>query len=196
MIPLGVLASAYVPATATGLIEDSFNRANGSLGVTDTGETWATVGTWAIIDAARALCTTSHANSYATVPAWSDAEVQVDIQGGSQYPGVCARYADASNNYFAIYNPGAGNLAWELRRKIGGTEVLLGSWAATFADATVKLTAVEGSGQTNLTVYVDGTSRITYADTTTGRPSGTQIGLVKAWGTTDPRYDNFVAREL
>lgn len=201
---IGPAIRAIVKRAGASSITDSFNRANSTttLGNTDTGQAWTVLaGTWGI-SSNQAYCLSVDGRYMASVTSGTNVEVQVWLAAG-QFPAVFARASSSSAFYCVNWNSYAISpySGYELRRIISGTDTVLARWAttawgATITPATVKLRVVEGSGQTNLTVYVNGTSRITYADTAGTRPDGTGVGIAAVWGDTAGRWDDFVATAI
>jgi hypothetical protein len=94
----GAAAKAYgLMSNALRLITDNFNRTNGSLGTTNTGQTWsATRGTWSI--SSNQATSSDSANNYpmATVEIGvQNVDVSADINGGG--PGVAFWVTDANS---------------------------------------------------------------------------------------------------
>lgn len=187
MIPLGIVASGV--GVSDGSINDHFNRADGAIGTTDTGQAWTVhVGTWSVVSNAAGMTTGS--NGFASVD-WgvTDMKVSAKIVSNS-YPGLTAHYVDTSN-YYMLEVDNLNNGLY-LGRWIGGAR----SWLATnvgtvVSGSTYTLTAQEVTGKTALAILIDGVSQWTGTDTSASRPMGTRAGLRQAAANANGKFDDF-----
>lgn len=149
--PLGVFAT----------ITDSFDRApsSSSLGNTDTGQAWvAVLGTWGISGNLAYVATPDAGGTdLAYVEASeNDVAVQVTFTTVDQGHRLIGRYVDASNYLFVSAE--GGGAAYALYKRVAGVNISLGSYAVSIANGDVLKLNMNGN---DLTVYLNGTSRIT-----------------------------------
>lgn len=170
------------------LISDSFNRTNNttSLGTTDTGQTWVVVsGTWGIIsNQAYAPIPTNPSIAYVDAGI-SDISVTETITWISN-EGFVFRYTDASNHLLVrISSTGLG-----LFKNVTGTSTSIGNYAFTPTTTTYTLKVVaQGS---SITVYLDGTQRITATETF--NQTSTKVGMREA--SSSGRLDDFLVESI
>ncbi len=145
-----VPVALYIP---TPLASDSFNRANGPLGVTDgaghpeanggAGLSWEDrVGTWASSGSNATATALSGGLAIATVPTSTpDAIIDVEITRSAGNVGGVARYQDASN-YLRFSHDGTNMLCEQV---VGGTPTTLRTGAATYSAGAVGRLIVSGT---------------------------------------------------
>jgi hypothetical protein len=191
------------------IARDSFTDASGtalSSHTLDSGGVWTrhanSTGSMAISNGNRArVADASSATSLyypaSGGPSSADYTVRADIVAvGSTanlgFMGVAARIATAADTfYYARYNITLG--AWELYKRVGGTSTLLASWSSSFTSGTALL-SLTVSG-TTISVDVDGTNRITQADSdiSSAGKAGIRTGSSTAGSNTDGHHlDNFL----
>ncbi|MDT3443600.1 DNRLRE domain-containing protein [Pseudofrankia sp. BMG5.37] len=137
-------AGLYASTTGSGRIgsvvmvddqhRDTFTNANSStgLGWTDNGENWQSgqgtgAGTWGTSSNAAYLATASGDRNLVTVPAAADGTFTFKEPVAQAGVGLAFRYADAENYWRLVAQPGAG--AWQLVRRVGGTETVVATSA-------------------------------------------------------------------
>lgn len=194
MILLGCLASAYVaPAVGGTLAADTFTRADNatSMGDAETGGTWATTGTWGILSN-RARCYADDAVATLDVGLSYGYRAQVDIFR-HDWPGLVLRYTSLDNMYWLELD--ASGL--KLMRRLSGTTSTLATLITNYATPTTFYVEVTEPGGTLFTVWSsrNGTPA-TYTDSTTGRPTGTRVGLRGQNVASAGEFDNFLVEAL
>ena len=179
-----------IPRVPVPGFSDTFNRADGLLGVTPGGKPWSVdQGNWSVISN-MATFDGSKSYSYATVDALTaDGKLTAKIGAltaeGSSAMGLVFRWTDI-NNYIRVYlrNGGANNAAI-LHRKNGvdtNTWAVAGSPLVT-ANSTIVVTGVGSS----LSVAIDGVTALT---ATTPVLTGTSHGMVGVSTGTGTRFDS------
>ena len=193
MIPLGVLAGSARVGAAT--VSDTFNRADGSIGTADSGHVWtAHAGTWDILSN-KAVCSAAAADMVCTVDYAANCTIQSSmVAATSRNPGIVGRFVDVSNFY--LLSVSSGN--FDLYRKQGGTYTQL-NLANTISTAGLPVTLVisEEAGGTRLITKLNGDTTQNVLDNTSGRPSGTRVGMRFGYGggtpLTEASWDDFTA---
>lgn len=177
MMPLGIVASARV-ATITAPVFDSFNRANGPLGVSDTGQTWQTdSGSWQIISG-RAYGAPDLAITVVEtglVDQLVSATMTPHNVATGPYPAIVARFG--LSGFYMLHD----GYLWKYAG--GGYGVFqTGGWAGDRLGLSCK---TEGSS-VRLTVFADGIQQWTGLDATPH--TGTSAGLCASGAA---YFDNF-----
>lgn len=178
------------------IITDTFTRVDNasSLGTTETGETWATVGaTWGI-SSNQAYVSSWSSRAAATVDVGSTSmrvAARIYESGLAAYPFIVAGYDDIGNTY-QLVNSQASQL--QLTRRISGSNAAL--YAGPIANGDLIELSLIQSGGTEITVRRNGVTVHTTTDTTVGRPAGTRAGLGLPTNTTACRWDDFEAEAL
>jgi hypothetical protein len=166
-------------------ITDSFNRANGALGTTNTGETWTTAGTWAISSNQAGSSTTG---GLASVNAWSNhgqVSVKIAAMGTGTYPGgVIARKAPGGYSIELYWGASGMFLAFN---GVSGPSQAIASTPCVVGD-TIALRCV-GS---DIRAYRNGVEVLAITDSTL--LTGTEWGIHSA--NTAARFDDFAFTDL
>lgn len=164
---------------------DNFNRADSAAALgtpSDGGSAWvATSGGWGISsNQAYQYSSTNHHVAYLEASV-ADVDVEVTITTRGTDSGLSARVVD-DNNHLLVATSGSGVY---LYKKVSGSFTLLGSYGTAISDGdTIKLRC---SGN-DLTVYVNGVSRITATES--DHNTATKHGL-RNNDNTAARWDNF-----
>jgi photosystem II stability/assembly factor-like uncharacterized protein len=158
---VGVLASARVGTVPD--ITDSFNRSNGSLGTTDTGQTWSTTGTTAISSNTALLSGTATATLSTSSP---------DMKISAKYVSISSGY-DALKLRGAVYQVWSVGGYWWVRRS-GDVDTRIDAAGTPAANDVVALKVAESGGSTAMELWVNGASKWTYTDTNASRDKTTQ----------------------
>lgn len=145
-------------------ITDSFDRANSSssLGSADTGQAWvATLGTWGISSNLAYIATAAGGgvNAAYLEASENDVAVQATFSTAAQGQRMIGRYVDTDNYLFVHAETGGG--AYALYKRVAGVDTSLGSYTVTIANGDVLKLNMSGN---DLTVYLNGVSRITATD--------------------------------
>ena len=187
MIPLGVLASARrAPAV---IMTDSFNRADGALGVADTGQTWS--GHSTVFSVASNAARNNAATNAASVINFGSADQKVTVRlGTGAAAGAVVRSA---SNCASMYRVSYFSGRWYIVKHGPSfpSESFLHDWAQTYvAGDLMTVRAVTGTGgNVDFTIYRNGVSVKTYTDSV-HKLSGTYAGM---FGTTTATLDDFKA---
>lgn len=162
---------------------DSFNRANGSLGTSDTGHTWTVNSGTATITSNAAQATSTAVATISSLTA--DGAVQLRVSTASSTCRVRFRWADSSN----YWEWGNNTAASRLTKVVAGTSTTL--FEATEGIAVGDVFAAVFSGST-ITIYKNGVRKSTITDSanSSNTAHGFQIGTNAAiddwyfWSTT------------
>jgi predicted secreted protein len=113
----------------------------------------------------------------------SDCTVQATLSTIANMQRVFVRTTDANNNIFLSANTSGGQ--WELFKRVNCTLTALGTYAAAPASGDTVRIVLSGS---SITVYINGTARITATDAF--NQAATKHGL-GASNSIVPRWSNF-----
>jgi hypothetical protein len=209
-------ASQSPVVTGNVLARDDFNRADGSLGTADVGGVWTThVGTltgtpaWEIAGDMVATSGISGSDNN-----WLSALLAISVPAGTVFCDVYLSPDNANTGVAMLASSGGVNyLNIQLNESVSDDRVAIskrvsGSTTWLMEDDTANL--VNGNGYSvavvlsgsDLTVYVDGVQRLTYALTAqdlTDLAGGTYVGLRSWYGPTDDdggsRWDRFLVTD-
>lgn len=170
---------------------DNFNRADNSASLgtpSDGGGAWtAGTGTWGV-NSNQGYCSTSTALAVATLEASvSNVEVQGTASVINSDIGVVARFANTSNYLMADF---LGATSTRLFKNVAGSFTSLGSGSAGSNGDVIVLRCDSGN---NLTVKVNGVSRITATDS--AGSTNTKHGI-RTHNDTVARIDDFSITEI
>lgn len=179
------------------VVSDSFNRADGGLGSSDSGHVWTTdSGTWSI-SSNKARMTTSTGNARATVESGvADKRIGADITLDATLAVLGFALRQSGSDYvFLEIARGPSNDAINLRKMVGGSP-------ATFAGPVSTGMTVGGTHLIEVhmvggayEVFVDGVSTLTGNDSHIS--TATRCGMLIDDGlnrNSNTRFDNFVVR--
>lgn len=198
MIPTGIVASAHKTGTAPVLLLDSFNRADGTVGNLDTGQTWVAEagGSWVV--SSNALAMTGGTNKSLTVNVGSTSMrvAATRLARASAFTDIVASVVGASDYYRFQIDPTNGALY--VGRLIGGVNTWLWNGAPPGGSYTgrFEFTIKHEAGGTLITASANGTVVYSTTDTTSGRPTGTYAGFRTANPFPDRVWDDFEAEAL
>lgn len=188
-------AQAANVAPSHWLVWDKFDRANGAIGTSDSGDTWTNTGDHVIqVNTNRAAVTAiGTGTNYTYLDAGErPATIQVDVLAHTAIglsAGVIYRGVD-SNDFWMVLLYYNGGTDWRVYNYLctAGT-YSREQYALVTCTANNYYTLKITDDGTNIAISFDGTQRIT--DSSTAQNAGTYVGL--RGNTTSARYDNFVA---
>lgn len=165
------------------VIEDSFDRPDGPLGTTDTGQEWEILsGSWSVINGKAAP---TAANGQAVVnKSQSLYLVQVKVDAIGAYPGIVTRASDAQNYILFYWDSDEYCFTIAKIENSSQNSLVYSDYTELLPGDVIKL-VVNG---TSLTGYHNGT--IVCSVTSDFNLTATKHGL-DAGGSTDTRYDDF-----
>lgn len=190
-------ASAYVtnvttstPPPPSEIVSDTFTRADGAIGNTETAQAWVEwASTW-LIDTNKVKCSavTAGENGFALVNAGvPNAEVRVDItMEALSYMGLAARFTDEDN--FILLQPVAGDM--RLYKLVAGVATELDAASApTSPDGETHTWAIRCDGDL-IETYKDGVLAHSVTDAFNNTVENFGMRVYNAANTTG-RFDNF-----
>lgn len=200
---------AVQPLAVTGntLAQDSFDRADGSMGTADVGGAWSTYGSpvsWGVTNNMVALSGGVNESAVATLPvSMTEGTVFVDmyLSPGSANTGVCLLASADGSTYLNVQlNESSQYDRIAVSKRKSGTSWLAENSAAGLAlDTGYSLAAVVTAN--DVKVYVDGVNRVNYTFTAQDKLdlTGSYVGLRSWFGPSDDdggsRWDRFLVTD-
>lgn len=180
---------------------DTFNRADGNLGVLDSGQTWLSNGVattvWAV--GSNKAKRTAATNAVTTVAYFDCGRTNVAITaditmgGFSQGSSLVARMSGTSlDNSMSMYLHPNGQVA--VRKRISGSDTLLGLTTYSYVSGATYACKFECKGN-DFNVYIDGVLKISVTDDNVLK-TNTQVGMFLPLATSAAfdYFDNFTVK--